>query len=291
VKTTTKFSHSLGQPLAVLGTLDRHAAQSFTLPFDSAKTTGRQLKCGKSVKIELFDNKGATMAKWAGLPKCLIDAPKPDGLLRITESTAEYNDDSTRISWELLDFDRVLSRVQLRKTQGLLEPKTAWYSNSDCPDVEGGNCMTLLSITFGQEDVWVTLKDQRQHTSATISLPLWDPAQETFEIVGSEDHVADTYDISDLDVTTTDAKTLARDCPKGCSAEDSCFRSGTQTMLHDISVYCEGQTWLVQKKDASACDHDYECVSGSCKGNTCGDTGDAGQNWITRLLQWIDNLI
>lgn len=306
-KTSTKFSHTLGEPLAVLGTLDRHEEQQFTLPFDYDGNTDAKLRCGERITIELFTIKGKLVGKWAGIPMCEIEAPRPDGLFKTSSTTATYDDQATVINWKLVDMDRTFSKVLLSKQKGSLEPRTAWYSADDCPDVEAGKCMTDLTIQFSSEEVWVTLHDRRLNTKVTLTRPLWIASEEQFEIVTttaeSDSMVADTYDAElttepmsspgELEITHANGDSQIRTCLEGCPADNNCYHHGTQHHLFDIDVYCEGTTWLVQKAENKPCENDYECVSNSCSG-VCSEEGtddEDGPNWITRLLLWIDNLI
>jgi hypothetical protein len=167
-KSSGKFSHSEGGSLYVSGKLDFAEKTVMTLPFD---TSGLQtLECNEPITVELYTFKGATAARYVGIPTCNIRAERKLGLLNTANCSAEYFDGTLKIVWALTGSDSSEKKVMLRKTVGRNAAVEGWYGTDDCPDLESGKCMTVLSsIKFVSGNASVVLLDKRKGTSVTLS--------------------------------------------------------------------------------------------------------------------------
>ncbi|MBW2964829.1 hypothetical protein KY363_05190 [Candidatus Woesearchaeota archaeon] len=322
-KTTTKFSHSQLGALPLEGKLGFGDKKLFSLPYDPTQSVAQQLECSKDVTVEMYDLRGNTVARWVGIPKCNIQTPRVNGLLKVNNCTAEYYDGTLKIKWELAGADKKTGMVYLKKTYGRMDSVYGWYDSATCPDTQGGHCMTVVSPVFwGDGNVSVTLYDKRQGTSVTLVST--DEAagscykKSTVTVVTTENSEAanaTTSTTASSTVTTTTSSTSSsnssstnstvsvlkandsndvRVCLEGCKAEGQCYDEETRAAYLGMNVYCKGQDWMVQKKDGSTCSYDYECYGNDCVSGYCGSAPASAKkegNWLTRMLQWIDDLI
>jgi hypothetical protein len=304
VKTATKFSHSLDQPLPVIGKLYFGEKKDFELPFDSDDRFSQLLECGKPIKVEFFTFKGKLVARYVNIPRCEIKQPRPHGLIKLNNCTAEYFDGTLKITWELTGIDKDAGKVRLRKTAGRLAPTEGWYDTSICPDVEAGKCMTqITAIVFNDDGNFVTLEEKRKSTKTTLSdskdNPCFVRANPIQTIIPVDDvkapgPVAQQTSAPASEIALLDANRDSdiRVCLQGCRAEGECYDDGTRANYLSKEVYCSGKSWLVQKKDGKACSDGFECASEICDSGKCSsEESESNENMITRLLQWIDNLL
>lgn len=301
-----RFAHSADSPVSVIGILKSSETQHFAVPYENSK---QPLSCGQPLSVELYSNKGKKLGAWTGIPRCTIKQPRPVGLVKMSDTSAEYKADSLTINWELVDADKESQKVLLKKQSGLLKPETAWYSEDSCPDVESGKCMTSLSVYFTCDYVNVRLDDNRKGTQVILTKKFdaqsVEVSDESVSAVSAESYSVETQ--VGIEKTEDVYGEQVRVCLEGCPADNQCFESGTPNMILDLPVYCEGHSWLVQKRAGKQCVVDYECVSQSCVGGVCAgakqdaaedaqedkQTGSAEKqmNIVYRALQWIDNLI
>jgi len=305
VKTATKFSHSLDQPLPVIGKLYFGEKKDFELPFDSDNRFSQVLECGKPITVEFFTFKGKLVARYVNIPRCEIKQPRPHGLIKLSDCTAEYFDGTLKITWELTGVDKDAGKVRLKKTVGRLAPTEGWYDTMVCPDIEGGKCMTqITSIVFNEEGNEVTLEESRKGTKITLSdskeNPCFVRAKPVVTIVPVDEvkatepsaQPAGPSHVSDIALLDANQDSDIRVCLQGCKAEGECYDDGTRANYLGKEVYCRGSSWLVQKKDGKVCAEDFECASEICASGKCSsETAENEGNIFTRLLSWIDNLM
>ncbi len=306
-KKTGRFSHSLDSELPAVGKLLFGEKTLYRLQ-------AHDLKCNWPITIELHTDKGRLVARYVGIPSCEIEAPRKEGLTKLTHCKAEYYDGALEMTWELLDADEFRSKVKLRKTAGKLKPEEGWYDMGPCPDLESGECKTEINyILFDEEGVHVKLDDKRQGTSVILSSTEEHPcsARDQVEVVtvSQMPSVDDDDREDDLEAggpgdtgAAQQAETYliqanhdndARVCLQGCKAQGNCYDDGTRAKYMGMDVYCKGQNWLVQKDDGRSCTADWECRTGICSAGHCTPERTAVQkeSWLTRMLRWIDNLI
>jgi hypothetical protein len=303
VKSATKFSHSLDEPLPVIGKLYFGEKKDFVLPYAPDSRFGQELECGKPLVVEFVTFKGKVVARFTGIPRCGIDQPRPHGLIKLDNCTAEYFDGILTVRWELTGVDKEAGKVKLKKTIGRLAPTEGWYDTALCPDLEAGKCMTqVTSIIFNENGNSVTLEEKRQGTKVTLSdseeNPCYVRAKPVQTIVpvdepATQEPVAQPAAAQSSDISLLNANREAdiRVCLQGCKAEGECYDDGTRANYLGRDVYCKGQSWLVQKRDGKACSNDFECASETCARGKCGASSENDGNIITRFLEWIDNLL
>ncbi|MBW2967951.1 hypothetical protein KY362_05690 [Candidatus Woesearchaeota archaeon] len=312
VLTRGVFSHSIDEPLPLVGMLRSEKSMDIGLPQPG-------LVCHRPITVEIYTFKGALIARWVGIPQCKVTKPRPLGLIPITNCEAEYYDGSLRIRWQLIDADRAAGKVRLQKTIGRKAPVDVWVSEGSCPDLESGSCMTdIESIKFTHDSVFVELTDNRHDTSVTLSDTPDSPtrclkeqpvvlepqqeqeqAQEQAQRKYAEPVEAPAPAVSapasaapEQFVLTSDRRDT-RICLAGCKAGDECFDEGMRHNYLGQDVFCKGQSWMVQKRLDKSCDFNFECASDTCADHVCAEPGTniKKPGWVTRFLTWIDNLI
>lgn len=293
-KETGKFSHSFDQPLAVVGTLTYGEKMGLELP-------GKELKCGWPLTVEMYTYKGQLIARYVGIPPCDIEAPRRSGLTKLDYCSAEYDDGHLKIKWELVDADEFAGKVKLRKTVGKLAPEEDWYDMGFCPDLESGTCKTEIEyILFDDEDgVSVKIVDRREGTSVVLNNHPERPCFRSDQVVvvatdadGNTEDVGEIDPVGDTYLLEADASDDVRVCLEGCKAEGQCFMEETRARYMGMDVYCKGDNWLVQKVEGKSCNSDYECKSEICAAGTCSsERVESEKGWLTRFLEWMDNLI
>lgn len=300
-KTEGRFSHSVDEPLPMIGKLRFGEKKLVRIPASG-------FRCNWPVTIELNTFKGRLAARYVGIPPCEITAPRRHGLTKTAYCTAEFYDGSLDIKWELIDADAFTSKVKLRRTSGKLAPVEGWYDMGLCPDLEGGKCMTEIEyILFNEDGLYVKLNDRREGTSVVLSDTEDRPCITKTDVVvvakdeqrpSADDGAAE--DAAQPEPAPTETYLLdankesdARVCLQGCKAQNNCYDEGTRAVYLGKDVYCKGTGWLVQKKDGKSCTAEFECSSGICSRGVCvsEEAEPENESWLTRLLAWIDNLI
>ncbi|MFC1741471.1 hypothetical protein ACFL3V_02965 [Nanoarchaeota archaeon] len=309
VRVVNKFSHSFSEPLPMIGSLDFGDSRLMSLPYDLNDRVSQKLYCGDTVVIEIYNDKGKMVSRWIGVPPCKITRPRADGLMKLGNTTAEYYDGLLNIRWELLGADDSKEEVTLRKTVGNMAPVEGCYDENVCADIIAGKCMTQIqSIVFDREGgASVLLVDKRKGTSVTLS------TMNVGSTVCSQDVVVQTTPVTvtapapvetapveqasepvpEDNVSVLKANRNVGDvvqCLEGCSAQNQCYDEGSRAQYMGLNVYCKSQSWMVWKGLGKACGADYECSSKICD-DVCVDKVVEKKSWVTRLLNWIDNLI
>ena len=308
-KSTTRkqFSHTALKELTAIGKLKSSTADKFTL------TSEKELKCDIPITIEMFLDNGVLIASWTGIPKCTIQKPRPTGLIKTTNSTAEFDNNLLKITWELLDYNPTTQKVLIKKTISRQNPTTNWYDINNCPDLSNGQCKTTIENMYTTTKyIHITLKDHREKTKVTLTKEKPE-IKKTILTITTKDKTQ-IKPVKKLEVTTdltNDTKNLETNkdqflivypkenskttkvCISGCLKYQTCYQEKSRTTYLDNYVYCKSNSWLVQKEQSATCNTDYECETNYCKNNKCTiKTKEIQKKFIiTRFLEWIDSLI
>jgi hypothetical protein len=297
------FTHTVGDYNSMVGILDSGSNMPYSLSLN------KPIMCGIPLTIEMQTFKGKLVARWVEIPYCKIKAPRPLGLQRLTPCKAEYYDGNLKLTWEIVEVDPETRHVLLEKSVGRLRPTRSWQP-STCADLESGVCMTDIKVEWVGDDVFVTLTDKRLDTEVTISniddsgIHCVKPKQPE-PVFMPEDTAAPTPAVAQPAVAApatdnqeyfmiqADNNPEVRVCLEGCKVGVQCYDEGTRADYLGRDAYCKGQTWMVQKRVGKSCSEDWECASENCARKACidADTQLPKEGWLTRMLNWIDNLI